>query len=145
MQLTPLRIEKLAPAIVALALSLCSLLLGPHLKIHIAQELANPIITILAINTGFMAAAITIMLTVPTKQSFQQIKSAGYWEIIINYQWQAIISGLVAAMLSLCVLIVCKEFEHFYQSGFFFAWAASVGWAFTAFVRAASILKRLLI
>lgn len=143
MQVTGLTVEKAAPTIVALALSITTIFLGKHLKIHIAQELSNPIITILAINTGFLAAAMSIMQTGSSKRSYKQMQSAGYWSAVISYQWQGVIGGFVAAILSLCVLIACKNFISTYQDVFFFLWVASVGWAFTAFIRAGFILKNL--
>lgn len=129
---------------VALALSVSSLFLGRHLKVHIAQELANPIVTILAINTGFLATIISLMLTIPSKHSFLQMRSADYWEVVVNYHWHGIVAGFIAAILSLCVLIICKDFTYLYQDVFFFLWVASVGWAFTAFIRAGVVLKSLL-
>jgi len=145
MRLTALTVEKSAPAIIGIGLAVASSCIASSLKVRIAQELANSVVTLLTIETGFLTATLALMLTMPTNVAFQQIKSAGYWKEVIGYQWHGISAGVIASLLSLCVIILCKSVEEFYQQAFFYIWVASVGWALVAFLRAGLILKRLLL
>jgi len=136
--------ERAWPPLVGLAFAAASSPIGAHFKVHIAQDLANPIITILAINTGFLAAALAVLLTAQGLQSVKRMQTVNHFNYLVDYHWQGVITGFIAAILSLCVIIICKALDHVYQLTFFSLWVFSVGWAFTAFLRVVYILKVLL-
>lgn len=136
--------ERWYPVAAGVAAGFGSLALPESVRLGIAQDLANPVTTILAITIGFVAAALTFLLTATELPSVRALRTGTGFNPLIDYHWQAIVSGMIAALLSLCVIVACKTLATWPQIAVFHLWVASVTWAFAAFFRVVNLLQKLL-
>jgi len=136
--------ERAYPLAVGIAAGLGSLALPHPFAISVAGDLANPVLSILAITVGFVAAALTILLTASELPALRTLRTGTTYNLLIDYHWQAIVSGMIAALLSMCAIVACKTLDWWPQILVFHLWVASVAWAFTAFFRVVYLLQKLL-
>jgi len=136
--------ERWYPASLGAAAGLGSFALPGATQLDIAKDLANPVLSILAIAVGFIAAALTILLTASDLPSLQTLRTGTRFNALVEYHWQAIVSGMLAAVLSLWVIVACKTLDTWPQIVVFHVWAGCVVWAFTAFFRVVHLLRALL-
>ena len=137
-------VERWYPVALGVAVGIGSLWIKEPIRLSIAQDLANPITSILAITIGFVAAALTFLLSATDLSAVRTLRTGTGFNQLVDYHWQAIVSGMIAALLSLCVIVVCKQLATWPQFAVFHLWVASVVWAFSAFFRVVNLLQKLL-
>ncbi len=137
--------ERLYPSALGVMASVLASQLPRAVQADVADKLANPILSILAIAVGFIAAALTILLTAPDIKSINRFKSVpDLYNRFVDYHWEAISTGMASATLSLVVIIASKKLETWPQVALFYAWLLFTVWAFAAFFRVVHLLRGLL-
>ena len=137
--------EQRHPVICGLIISAATYWLNLSTKIEIADKLSNPILSILAIAVGFIAAALTILLTVSDLNTLNIFRTnTALYNRFIDFHWEAIVSGMVSAVLSLVVIVACKKLETRPQELLFHVWLLSTVWSFASFFRVVKLLRSLL-
>ncbi len=147
------RTEQFYPVICAIVTaSVASHCLIGSQRVDVITALANPILTILTIIVGFMMAAMTILFTAQDNRSIKRLStSKRCFGNFVNYHWEAIAIGFIAAILSLIVLVIFKfeknsfhEVPQYIRMISFWIWVFFVTWAQIAFLRVIILLRQLL-
>lgn len=139
-----LGLERRYPAYVAVVASAATAHLTSTDKISVVKELASPVISILAIQVGFVAAALTILLTAQGLHILRRLKKAKSFRLLVDYHWSAILAGFFSAVLTLCAAVCCKSTDGC-RVLLFHLWVFSVVMALMAFLRVVSLLRAMLL
>lgn len=137
-------LELRAPFWLSVIITVASLWLHQGQKRDIASELANPLLNVIAITVGFLAAVVTYLLTADELPAIRRLRTSDAFGHLINYHWTAIQLGCLAAFTSLAVLAACKMFPATPRAVVFHFWVFMVSWALLTFSRVAYLLRRLL-
>lgn len=142
-------VEGAYPLAVSALAALTSLRFDDGTKLAMATQLANPMVNIMAITVGFLAAAMTVLLTAQDLGAIQRLRTSNAFRGLVNYHWNAITVGLVAALLSLVVGLCFPpgtSSDKVVPASWwlFHAWFFVVVLALTSFYRVVRLLKSLL-
>ena len=136
----------LAGAVATIALST----LNDDLKKTIATDLVVPILTILPIIIGFLAAALTLLYTIQDSPAVRQLKTTSAFKRLVDYHVAGIALGSAAALLALAVLVACKPDNAHLVPGlwrdfYFYTWLLFTNWSFAAFLRVVFLLRNVMV
>lgn len=137
------------PLIVSAAATVATHWLSDATKLAMAVQLAGPIVSITAITTGFLAAAMTVLLTAQDVGPIQRLRTSDAFRGLVNYHWSAISVALVAAVLSLSVNLAFPATATVQGTspaswGLFHVWFFLVAMSLMNFYRVVRLLKLLL-
>lgn len=137
-------LEQWFPWLLAGLVAFGSLRLGAAQKVIVASELTNPVLNILAISVGFLAAVVTYLLTADGQPAIKRLKTTEAFNLLVSYHWAAIGWGFFAALASLLMIAANKMFPAYWQEMVFHVWVFICALALLTFVRAVRLISRLL-
>lgn len=146
-KITELSVEKYYPYLVALSPVGFSFLLGSGMKSLIATQVANSVLTVLAIVIAFVSTSMTILLTAPDNSAVAILRTTGGrrgLKNLISYHSQTVAWGLISCLLSLAVLIVCRNINSPLKHLTFILWVYLVALSLLLFERVVRLLHTLL-
>ena len=98
--------ERLYPSGMAIALTVGTyLLVGSAPLRMIAQDLASPILNVWAILVGFLATALSILLTAQSLPALERLKETKQFALLVDYNWAALRWGFFAVLASLFFVV----------------------------------------
>lgn len=146
MKVARARWERCYPAVLAAAITLASGLLTPSARIiSIAELLAAAMLNVWAILIGFVAAAMSILLTAQSLPALDKLKPTKQFHILVGYNWAALRWGVVALIACLVVVVASGNRAESRT-----AWPCALAWlglqvlAFLMFYRALDLFRKLL-
>jgi len=101
-------------------------------------------INVAAIAVGFLATALSILVSIERARVTQVLRDAAYYPIIIDYIVRPIRLWFGVALASAALLVAWDHVPLAYQRAIFAAWIFLVTWAATATYRIAAILAKML-
>lgn len=145
-----LRLERGYPFLAGAVATLLLSALNDELKKTIATDLVVPVLTVLPIIIGFLAAALTLLYTIQDTPDVRRLKTSSAFKRLVDYHVAGIGIGSVAALLALAILVVCKpDNAHlvpgFWRDTFFYTWLLFTNWSLAAFVRVVFLLRALMV
>lgn len=135
------RVEQFLPAILAVLATKFFWLdfIPTDKRISIAHDLASPLVSVMAIGSGFIAASLTILTTANTSAIRKLRDVPAIFRKLIRYHACAAYMGVLACIVSLAVL-GNKHFEGPPRSWIYTAWFLGTIWAGLTIVRVLVIL-----
>lgn len=145
--------EKYLPAFISIVLSGLSWLLPYQLILRIEKDLSNPILTLVSIFTGVVAASITLILSQsPLPDSIHIKNEYPQCKMLINYHISCIYSGVFCCLTSLVAIIIPSNIDHgsplfpyIVNKIFFCLWILFLSFSLTFFIRVIILLRILLL
>lgn len=142
---TGLNWERRYPFFIA-AVSTCFwFLLYRESRGRIAYDLSSPLLNVVAISVGFMGAALSILLTAQHVPSLDKLKQTDQFVELVEYHWSGIRLGFLCVAVCLFAITQNPKDSSVLTGLPGGAWCLSCIWAQSAFYRALSSFRRLLI
>ncbi|HKX04343.1 MAG TPA: hypothetical protein VJX71_17745 [Methylomirabilota bacterium] len=101
-------------------------------------------INVAAIAVGFLATALSILVSIERARVTQVLREAAYYPIVLGYLVAPIRLWFGVALSSAALLVAWDHLASTYHRPVFAAWIFLVTWAATATYRVASILAKIL-
>lgn len=113
-------------------------------RLEVAYELASPLVSVMAIAVGFIAASLTILVTGGTRPILKlRENKQGYGRLVRYHAWATYL-GIAACGTSLLILARKHDVGPLNVGWFDAAWFLINAWAGAAFIRVLVILVALL-
>jgi hypothetical protein len=119
-------------------------LLRTQPKEALITTLSGQGINVAAIAVGFLATALSILVSIDRARVTQVLREAAYYPIVIEYIVRPIRLWFAVALASAALLVAWDHVPLAWQRVVFAAWIFLVGWAATATYRVAAILAKML-
>lgn len=97
-----------------------------------------------AIAVGFLATALSILVSIERSRIIQVLRTAEYYPIVLDYLMAAIRLWFAVALFSALLLVAWDHVPPPRQRYVFATWTFFVAWAATATYRMAAILAKIL-
>jgi len=140
-----LTIERWYPFACGLAAGLgAGLCLAAPPKDALISTLSGHGINVAAIAVGFLATALSILVSIERARVTQVLRDAKYYPIVLGYLVKPIRLWFGVALASAALLVTWDHVPTSYHRTTFAAWIFLVTWAATATYRVAAILAKIL-
>ncbi len=145
-QLSGLNLERRYPLLLALLATTIWWFVNGQRQWDISVSLSSPLVNVIAISVGFLAAALSILLTAQSLPALDRLKTSNEFNTLVDYHWSAIRLGLIS--VALCMLVLsfppCDRSDHWEIRWISIPWFLFAIWSFIAFFRVLALLKQLL-
>jgi hypothetical protein len=120
------------------------LLMAAHPKDTLISNLTGHGINVAAIAVGFLATALSILVSIERTRVVQVLRDAKYYPVVLDYLVAPIRLWFAVALSSAVLLVAWDNMCPAYQRSVFAFWIFLVTWAATATYRIATILVKIL-
>jgi hypothetical protein len=140
-----LTVERWYPFACGLATGLgVGLFIEAQPKDTLISNLTGHGINVAAIAVGFLATALSILVSIERSRVTQVLRGAEYYPIVVDYLVAPIRLWFGVALFSAVLLVAWDHLPSMYKRDSFATWVFLVTWSATATYRIAAILAKIL-
>lgn len=138
--------ERYLPWVVAIVCAALSIAIPGVDKIQIEKDMANSVVTVVAIFIAFVATSMTVSLAESNVPGMKRVKSDPIaFRYYIDYHVACVFVGMASCILSFVAIYLARCPMNFLHQLFFVAWVFTVAASFTLFLRVVVFLRRVLV
>ena len=116
--------ERVYPYIASVLPTAALFALGDGMKGLLVNQLANPVLTIETIVLAFVMASLAIVVSAPRDSAIASFnRNRGLSSRLTRFHADTILAGFLACVISLVVIICCRNINTYLKSAIFAAWA----------------------